>query len=184
MKINYILASLALVTGITASFTNHSSRNNLYPAWKFEKGKIDGNRIRYVSASHLADLLYQKEQGLRILDARSVEDYEKYHISSAQVFNNGQSSGAKDDLIVLYGSGGNVEIPGIAKQLPGRVYVLKGGIEEWYRLVLFPDFSELQIRNRQTLERILDRSLYFGGSPRNSQLLNITERTNRFREGC
>ena len=68
--------------------------------------------------------------------------------------------------------------------LPGKVYVLKGGIDAWYSLVLFPDFIEYQVRNNEKLEQIISRSMYFGGSPRNTQLLNITVRESRYREGC
>jgi hypothetical protein len=61
---------------------------------------------------------------------------------------------------------------------------LSGGIKAWYDLVLFPDFQQFQVRNRQQLEEIIAKSRYFGGTPQNIQRLNLTERADRYREGC
>ena len=83
MKINSILALLAILGGISAAFTNHSARNHLYPSWKYDKERIQGKKIRYISANYLADLLYQKEKGITILDIRNEKAFREYHIPSA-----------------------------------------------------------------------------------------------------
>jgi hypothetical protein len=57
-------------------------------------------------------------------------------------------------------------------------------MEAWYSQVLFPDFSQLRVRNRELLEHILRRSRFFGGTPQNTQVLNIEVRETRYREGC
>lgn len=186
MKINSILALLAIVGGISAAFTNHSARNNLYPSWKYDKERIQGKKIRYISATHLADLLYQKEQGIIILDLRNEKAYDEYHIPSAVPYEQGNKYPDKDlsGATIIYGIAGDDQLNEISKDLPGKVYVLKGGIDEWYSLVLFPDFIEYQVRNNENLKQIVGRSMYFGGSPRNTQLLNITVRESHYREGC
>ena len=186
MKINHILASLAIIGGISAAFTNHSEKNNLYPTWKNDKDKIQGEKVHVISATYLADLLYQKEQGITILDTRDAEAFENYHIPSAKSHDPGDVMSEEDlgSPIVIYGMENDPQVLELADALSGKVYILKGGIEAWYDLVLFPDFNEYQVRNVDKLEHIVNRSRYFGGSPGNTQLLNITVRESRFREGC
>ena len=186
MKINSILAFLAIIGAISAAFTNHSAKNNLYPSWKYEKERIQGKMIQYISVTHLADLLYQKEQGITIMDARDEEAYGEYHIPSASRYKEGEVNPDQDPsgTTIIYGATGDNHLYEISKDLPGDVYVLKGGIHEWYSVVLFPDFFEYKVRNNEKLDQIMSRSMYFGGTPRNTQLLNITVRENRYREGC
>jgi len=186
MKINSILALLAIIGGISAAFTNHSARNNLYPSWKYDKERIQGKKIRYISANYLADLLFQKEQGITILDIRKKEAYGEYHIPSAMQYNPGDLNRGQvpSGTTIIYGYSNDDQLNKISIDIPGEVYVLKGGIGAWYSVVLFPDFFEYQVRNNEKLQQIISRSVYFGGSPRNTQLLNIKVRESRYREGC
>ncbi|MCK4751013.1 MAG: hypothetical protein KAT15_28335, partial [Bacteroidales bacterium] len=140
----------------------------------------------FISASHLADLIYGKEQEIRILDIQGEEAFQKYHIPSSLRYNGedplpgNETSG----MIILCGRAEDPEVYQIAGQFDGKVFVVKGGIEQWYDLVLFPDFLKMQVRNSERLREMHYRSYYFGGTPRNNQLLNISVRENRFREGC
>jgi hypothetical protein len=186
MKTNHILAILAVVAGISAAFTNHSKKNDLYPDWKFQKEQVEGKSVRYISAHHLADLLYSKKEDIIIYDTREWKAYQEYHIPLALLYDPGIGSKAaiKSGSIVLYGEEENLELYKLARELPGRVYLLKGGMEAWYTLVLFPDFSSLHVRNGEQLDHILRRSGFFGGKPQNTQVLNIEVRESRYREGC
>ena len=187
MKINYILAIVAVVGGVTAAFTNHSTKNNFYPTWKFENEKVGGEKVHYISANHLADMLYQKEIGIELLDVREEEAYNDYHIFSAIPFENSDLDSEQDivNKTIIYGSVDDDNLlPEILDNLPGEIYVLKGGIEAWYSMVLFPDFLKYPVRNQDKLEQIIRKSRFFGGSPRNNQMLNITVRQSSFREGC
>ena len=186
MKTNHILAILALVGGMTAAFTNHSKKNELYPEWKFQKEQIEGKKTRFISAHHLADLLYAKKEDLIIFDAREWKAYEKYHIPLALPYDAGMGSKVKikSGTIVLYGEAEDQDLYNHARDLPGRVFVLKGGMEAWYSLVLFPDFVKFHVRNSDQLEYILLRSKFYGGKPQNTQVLNIDVKASRYREGC
>ena len=186
MKTNHILAILAIVGGVAAAFTNYSERNDLYPDWKYQKEQMAGSRVRFISAPYLADLLYSKEENLTIFDARKWNDYEDYHIPFALQYDAGMESKAdfKSGIVVLYGEEGDQGLYALAEELPGRVYLLKGGLEEWYSLVLFPDLMEYHVRNNDQLNHIIRRSGFFGGKPQNTQLLNINVRESRYREGC
>ncbi len=186
MKTNHILAILTLVVGLTAAFTKHSENNKLYPDWKFQKERIDGKKYSFISASHLANLLYGKDQSTIIFDTRKWKDFEHYHIPQALPYDAGMESKAvtRSGITVLYGDLEDPDLYVLARKLPGRVYLLKGGMEEWYSLVLFPDFMSFSVRNSDQLDHILRRSGFFGGKPQNTQLLNINVREGRYREGC
>lgn len=186
MKTNHLLAILAIVGGVAAAFTNFSERNNIYPDWKYEKERTEGNNVRFISSQHLANLIYSKDPNLLIFDARKRDAYEKYHIPLALQYDAGLESKADitAGIVVLYGEVGDKELYNLAKELPGRVYLLKGGLEEWYSLVLFPDFIKYHVRNSDQLDHIIRRSVFFGGKPQNTQLLNINVRESRYREGC
>ena len=186
MKINRILALLAVIGGLSAAFTNHSEKNRLYPGWKYGKERIQGKKVHFISATHLADLLYEKEQGISLLDLRGEEAYGEYHIPSAQSLDGNaeideQASGG---MVIIYGSEDEERLVEQSSSGTGRIFVLKGGIEAWYELVLFPDFTEYQVRNHEKLEHIINRSRYFGGNPGNTLFLNLQEKESRFREGC
>lgn len=185
MKTNYLLALLALIGGLAAAFTSHSEKNALYPTWDFDKDRFNGERVEYISAKHLAHLLYQKDQGFVLLDLRAEQDYDQYHLPSALSYEKeNRDRDWQKSTYVLYGLEADADLKQLKSDLPGKVYVLKGGMEAWQSLVLFPDFKVFKVRNREALEQILRRSRYFGGSPQNTQLLNIEVRQGRYREGC
>lgn len=186
MKTNQILAILAIVGGTTAAFTKYSVTSNMYPDWKYQKERVDGKKIRFISAQHLADLIYTKEENMIILDTREWDAYEYYHIPSALQYQDGLISETdfKPGVVVLYGEGKNSALYDLARDLPGRVFVLKDGMEAWYSVVLFPDFMKLRVRNSDQLDHILGVSEFFGGKPQNIQLLHINQRKENYREGC
>jgi len=185
MKTNHIFALLAILAGTSAAFTSHSVKNNLYPTWKFEKAQVEGERVRYISVHHLANLLYQK-QPLTLLDIRNWKAYEDYHIPTALHHNVDQKTGSAKEsgMVVLYGSAEDEDLYRMANGMSGRVYVLNGGMEAWNSMVLFPDFLQYSIRNSDQLMYIMRRAGFFGGEPQNTQLLNINVRESRYREGC
>lgn len=186
MKVNRVMAGMLLLVGIAAAMTNHSEKNHFYPAWKYKGGFWEGERIRYISANHLADLLYQRQLHLVILDVRGEKAYNEYHIPTARNFNLGGKLPGLDlaDQVILYGDANDSTSIDLASKIPGNVAVLKGGIEEWYRLVLFPNFLEFPVRNKDFLTHILDRCRFFGGTPRHSGELKANQREDRYREGC
>ena len=186
MKINHIMAILATIGGISAAFTNHAERNHLYPVWKFKTSRTESEKVQFISAHHLADLVYQKEPGLTILDIRSEEAYREYHIPGAIHLTESEtlSELGSPEKVIVCGEDISKNLNEFIQETAGKKYIIKGGLEEWYRIVLFPDFSKMQVRNRQTLDLIINRSRYFGGEPKNTQHLNITLRSSQFREGC
>ena len=47
MKVNILLAILAITAGMAAAFTRHAEHNGLYPEWTFRSERIQGEKIRY-----------------------------------------------------------------------------------------------------------------------------------------
>ena len=185
MKTNQILALIAITAGLFAAFTSHSVKNNLYPTWKFESERVEGKKVDYISAHHLADMLYTKEQGIVVLDVRSESEFNTYHIPSALRYQMGDvGADLEKGTFILYGLESDAEVKALKKTLPGKVYVLEGGMESWNSLVLFPDFNHFRVRNSDALEQIIRKCRYFGGTPGNTQFLNIDVRQTHFREGC
>ena len=186
MRINYILAILALISGIIALFTDYSEKNNLYPSWKYRTEKISNNNIRLISANHLADLVSAKERGITIIDARTKAEYEEYHIPGAIPYSEQDllSYSKLSKKVILYGDDEYSYLSRIPADLRKKIYNLNGGIDGWFSMILFPDFSKMQVRNKQVLEKIIERSRYFGGTSQNTNLLNTSTRSSRFREGC
>ena len=185
MKTNQVLAILALAGGLFAAFTSYSEKNDLYPTWKFESERVEGKKVDYISAMHLSELLYAKDQGIKVLDFRSESEYNSYHIPSALLYEKAKKGiGQEKYSYMVYGLASDLEARELQKKLNGKVYVLEGGIEAWKSLVLFPDFNHFRVRNREALEQIIRRSRYFGGTPGNTQMLNIEVRQTRYREGC
>ena len=185
MKTNQILALIAIVAGLFAAFTNHSVKNNLYPTWKFESERVEGKKVDYISANHLADLLYMKEQGIVVLDVRSEPEFNAYHIPSAIRYEKGDlEADHEKGTFIVYGLELDAEVKELESKLPGKVYILEGGMESWNTLVLFPDFNHFRVRNSDALEQIIRKCRFFGGTPGNTQFLNIDLRQTRYREGC
>ncbi|MCP4309877.1 MAG: rhodanese-like domain-containing protein [Bacteroidetes bacterium] len=177
MKINYLFAGFAVIAGLLAAFTNHADRNGLYPTWEFKK--------QLISSTYLADLIYTKKKNFVLVDLRADTAYQEYHIPSAVPVTQLQVMNPENaDMIVCYGTDQKSSVEEVPDEFQGELYVLSGGIQEWYKLVLFPDFEKFQVRNKKLLEEIISKSRYFGGNPKNLQELNITERSGQFREGC
>ena len=185
MKINYLLAALAVLAGLSAAFTSHTEKTGLYPTWKFDKQQLESEKIHLISATHLADLLYTKHKAIVLVDFRSDTAFREYHILSAiPPAQLGHLAYDKSDMIVCYGTDHYSIVSRIPDGFHGDLFVLSGGIQQWYEQVLFPDFEKYQVRNKNQLEEIISKSRYFGGSPQNLLELNIDQRTSQFREGC
>ena len=185
MKTNQILALIAIAASLFAAFTSHSVKNNLFPTWEFESERVEGKKVDYISANHLANLLYKKEQGIVVLDLRSESEFTTYHIPSAMRYEKGDKGPEQEKAtFIVYGLESDAEVKALTQTLPGKVYVLEGGMESWNSLVLFPDFNYFRVRNSDALEQIIRKCRYFGGTPGNTQFLNIDVRQTHFREGC
>lgn len=186
MRVKFILGLAALVLGLTAAFSNLEKRNGFYPDWKYDTRRMNGEKVRVISAPCLAGLVRSKDRELVLMDVRDSLAYEEYHIPGASMYSKPafESALKEGKKIVLYGASASTDEILLGVDKSKDACLLKGGLDSWYRLVLFPDFSVYKVRNRRDLERIVSTSNYFGGQPKNTESLGLTKRSTRFREGC
>jgi hypothetical protein len=112
---------------------------------------------RTVDAVQLATWIRDRRPGLRVLDLRSQESYEQYHIPGAE---HSASPGDPAGAIVVY--------------VNSERYTLRGGLDAWLANIMNPRLPANATREQQELyERQKSLAEYFGGQP-----LRFDEETN------
>ncbi len=105
------------------------------------------NESDHVTAEEVAQWLIDKKPDVIIVDLRSTEEYEKYHIPEAlnipltQLFNAGEIEQLDPNkTIVLYSNGGTHAAQAwvLLKQIGIENYVLLGGLNYWAEAILNP----------------------------------------------
>ena len=117
----------------------------------------------HVTALELAEMIRAQKPNLRVLDVRSAQAYEEYHVPRAQHVPLGritEFARQPGEIVVLYSEGGIHAAQAWfflkAMGVP-EVYFLRGGLNEWLVDVMTP---------RQPVDaRTRELSEYFGGSP-------------------
>jgi rhodanese-related sulfurtransferase len=130
----------------------------------------------HVTAIELADWIRSRRENLRIIDVRSAEDFDAYHIPGAERIPL-DSLVAKpfrtSETIVLYSDGGAHAAQGwVFLRALGleRVYFLRGGLYEWLNDVMNPTISVTASDSaRESFARTAELSRYFGGVPREGE---------------
>lgn len=117
----------------------------------------------HVDAIELAEWLRAQKPDLRVIDIRSAQEFQEYHIPTAQNVSLPRImdvSVKPDETVVLYSEGGTHAAQawfflkaGGAKD----VFFLRGGLNEWMDSVMNPALP-VSDRTRQVME-------YFGGIP-------------------
>ena len=130
------------------------------------------NELDHVPARMLAQWIAVDKKKIRLLDVREKEEYDAYHIPTAENMNlisiaNAHFDG--NDTIVLYSQGG-VHAAQALFILWARGYkhsfMVKGGLNEWKDEVLSPQLSRATTsQGRDSLDAIARLSKYFGGTP-------------------
>jgi len=170
--LNKILVNAAIILSVLAALV----------------GDPFSNKKNFITPEQLADSLISKKPNIRIVDLRSYDAYNEYHIPSAINSHPNSTSTAlfnKNDMIVFYSSEDNNSKTAQYKfEKAGfrEAYFLKDGIDGWMNNIIFPllpqNASDEDIENFKKIER---RCLFFGGSPERSG--EITKKVYR-REGC
>lgn len=167
---------------LTAGFVG-SPLTTYRPPAMFPASEAAGETLRLVHPWQLADWLVTRGVTPRLVDLRAKGETSAYRIPGSEDLAPGALPG--DDPVVLIAAGD--EIPRQAYRrweaaLPGRIYLLEGGVEVWLTEVLFPDLARLRAAPPETLDRLRRHSRYFGGAPRNEDPARL--RRGYGREGC
>jgi rhodanese-related sulfurtransferase len=129
----------------------------------------------HVEAIVLADWIRSRRPGLRVIDVRSRAEFDEYHLPAAESAPLETIIGLRPspaETVVLYSGGGAHAAQAwvLLRALGHRnVFFLAGGLEEWMAEVmtpLIPDDPDLVAT--MPWSRIVDVSLYFGGTPKSA----------------
>ena len=126
----------------------------------------------HVTALELAQWIKERRPGLRVLDVRSSEEYDRYHLPTAQrlaLDSLATTPFHADDTLVLYSEGGAHAAQAwvLLRALGYRnVYFLRGGLYEWLEQVMNPTLADTTAAARDAFSRAASLSRYFGGVPR------------------
>ena len=126
----------------------------------------------HVTALELAQWIKDRRPGLRVLDVRSAEEFDGYHLPTAERVRARLArvdSFRADETIVLYSEGGAHAAQAwvLLRALGYRnVYFLRGGLYEWFEQVMNPTLADTTAAGRDAFARAALLSRYFGGVPR------------------
>ncbi len=187
ISIEKILALIAFILALFAAVTGNPEQTNDFD----QIDSIDGRKIDFIEARQLANLIISKNNDFLIFDLRNEEKYNKYHIPPAKNYKElnllGTELNSGSNTIILYDQDqkrASEKWLGLKEANQNNVYLLRGGIKAWANEVLFPDLTNQNNLDSDTIEIIKKMSLYFGGKPKfNSIGKGILSRKYN-REGC
>lgn len=172
MNTHRILAITALVLGALALVAGTpEARGN---------GGVDVARLAHsveteadhVDALELAAWIKDRKDGLRVIDVRTQDAFDEYHIPSAEwmpLSRLASTTFVPNETVVLYSDGGAHAAQGwVFMQLAGhrRTYFIRGGLLDWFDDVMNPRLAVgASDSATQAYERASVLSRYFGGQP-------------------
>ncbi|MFN8573648.1 MAG: rhodanese-like domain-containing protein [Gemmatimonadaceae bacterium] len=171
MQARVVLASIAAVLGAGALVAGSPEP----PA-----SSVDVTRLAHaveteadhIDALQLAAWIRDQKAGLRVIDVRTVAEYEDAHIPTAEHVAIEQLPTTRfrpDQTVVLYSEGGAHAAQGwVFLQLAGvrHSYFLRGGMLDWEEQVMSPTLEANATDSaRSEYAKALELSRYFGGEP-------------------
>lgn len=126
----------------------------------------------HVTALELAQWIKERRPGLRVLDVRTPEEYESYHVPTAEHLSLDSLTRTPfrpDETLVLYSEGGaHAAQAWVFLRALGyrKVFFLRGGLYEWIEQVMNPTLADTTVAARAAFARAAVVSRYFGGVPR------------------
>jgi len=172
MSRNTRLGLLVCLLGLIAAFAGSPYSGARIALDTVELAGIVEREVDHVLAADLADWIIQGKMDYRLIDLRSEEEFNQYHIPGAE---NVPLSGLPDyglqrnEKIILY-SGGGIHSAQAWFLLKAdgykAAYMLLGGLDEWKDQVLFPFIpAEPEAEQRASIDKMKEVSKFFGGSP-------------------
>jgi len=147
-----VLASVAALLGVMALFAGRP--------YRARPVVVD------ITAVDLAEWLRDRKPDLRIIDVRTEEQFDAYHLPRAERMDAGSlatTSFKPSETIVLV-SGDERDAQSFGNR---RVYVLRGGLHQWIDDVMNPTITaDAPPAARAAFQRASVVSRYFGGVPR------------------
>jgi rhodanese-related sulfurtransferase len=126
----------------------------------------------HVTAVELATWIKDRKPGLRIVDVRSAEEFNAFHVPTSERIPLAAlvtTPFTNQETVVLYSDGGAHAAQGwvfLRSRGYRQVYFLRGGLADWLDEVMNPTLaSDATPEAHASFERVVPLSRYFGGTP-------------------
>jgi rhodanese-related sulfurtransferase len=173
MSRNVKLGLLVCLLGLVAAFAGSPYKGTRVTLDAVDLAGIVQREVDHVNPTDLADWIIKGKSDYRLLDLRSQAEFDQYHIPSAEnvplatLPNYGVE---RNEKIILYSEGGihSAQAWFLLKAMGYKsVYMLRGGLDDWKDLVLFPTVPQNPSPEQLVaFAKMKEVSKYFGGTPR------------------
>ena len=166
------LAIAALALGLLAPLAGSPYKPNHATIDVAALARTVAREEDHVTALELAQWIKDRRPGLHVLDVRSPEEYDRYHLPTAERLSFDSLASTPfhvDDTLVLYSEGGaHAAQAWVFLRALGyrQVYFLRGGLYEWLDDVMNPALADTTAAARDAFAHAAALSRYFGGVPR------------------
>lgn len=172
LTLNKKLAAIAIALGFIGLFLGNLYKGNLLSMNTKELSMIVETKVDHVTVQDLADWIIQAKMDFKLIDIRTEQEYNEYHIPNSENITMTSLEKAdiqKSEKIVIYSEGGIHSAQAWmllkAKGYKG-VYILFGGLEDWKDQILFPKLPETATPDQVAkFEKTKEISKFFGGTP-------------------
>ena len=181
---NAKLGLLVCLLGLIAAFAGNPYKGTRVTIDTTELAGIVQREVDHVNPVDLADWIVKGLTDYRLIDLRSEAEYDQYHIPSAE---NAPLATLPDyglghnEKIVLYSEGGihSAQAWFLLKALGYKsVYMLRGGLDDWKDLVLFPALPQNATSEQlAAFAKMTEISKHFGGTPRSEATMKAGDTT-------
>lgn len=166
------LGIAAFALGVAAPFAGDPQRSTAIQIDVDALAAIVAREEDHVTALELAAWIRDRRSGLRVIDVRTLAEYQTYAIPGAEHVPLTDIAGrryADDEVLVLYSEGGaHAAQAWVFLRAMGvrQVYFLRGGLQEWLEDVMHPLLAaDASPEAVQMFAATAELSRYFGGSP-------------------
>ncbi len=181
-----ILALSAIVLAILAIIAGSPYKVSIQPATTNEEFLIADKTVRVVDVYELAGWIIDKRDDFVLIDSRLGKEYKKYHIPFSINVPDSEINlelSERINSLIIYDSNERYSLNKLELLINNRkerIFVLKGGMDEWMNKILFPDLRESSMSKKE-IDKIYKTSIFFGGKP----ILDKERPKRKFRrEGC
>jgi rhodanese-related sulfurtransferase len=177
-----VLAVVALTLGVLAAFAGSPYRAGHASVDIAALARSVEREEDHVTALELAQWIKDRRRGLRVIDVRSAEEFEAYHVPGAEripLDSLATSPFQADETLVLYSEGGaHAAQAWVFLRALGyrKVFFLRGGLYEWLDEVMNPTLAaDASPAARAEFATAAGLSRYFGGVPRSNVAVPATD---------